>query len=336
MKPKHAMKRILLLGLAVLCSLSADAAKLKALIVDGQNNHVNWPKSTVMMKQYLEDTGLFEVSVERSRYVWKSEKEKAFLPLAGAGEVEAVKQPKADPDFSPEFSKYDVVICNFGYKAADWPKATQAAFEEYMKNGGGLVVVHAADNCFPKWKEFNRMIGLGGWGGRTEKDGPYVYYTNEGELKRDTSPGKGGTHGPRHEFPVTLRVTDHPITKGMPAVWMNTSDECYAMLRGPAENMTILATAKDQNKNPPTDRHEPALMVIDYGKGRVFHSILGHDDLSCESVGFIVTLTRGCEWAATGKVTQPIPADFPTAEKSSKRTFVLKQSTPPANNTPGE
>jgi hypothetical protein len=56
--------------------------ELKALIVDGQNNHAVWPKSTIMMRQYLEKTGLFEVDVARTRYIWKWEREKAFLPLA--------------------------------------------------------------------------------------------------------------------------------------------------------------------------------------------------------------------------------------------------------------
>ena len=122
-----------------------------------------------------------------------------------------------------------------------------------------------------------------------------------------------------------MRVTNHPITQGMPKIWRTTKDECYAKLRGPAENMIVLATGKDESDKPPTDRHEPILMVIEYGKGRIFHTTLGHDDYSIEGVGFIVSFTRGVEWAATGKVTQPIPADFPTAEKASFREFKLKK-----------
>lgn len=303
---------------------TAQEAPLKALIIDGQNNHKVWPKSTVMMKQYLEETELFEVDVYRSKFTWRADREKEFLPLAGVGATEDLEDPKADPDFAPDFANYDVVISNFGWGAADWPATTQESFETYMKEGGGFVSVHAADNSFPAWLEYNKMIGLGGWGGRSEKDGPYVYYTNEGELHRDTSSGGGGTHGAQHEFPITVRVADHPITKGMPTTWLTAKDECYAKLRGPAENMTILATAKDSSDEPPTDRHEPALMVVEYGKGRVFHTILGHDDYSCEGVGFIISFTRGAEWAATGKVTQPIPDDFPGAAKSTSRTFSLK------------
>ncbi len=311
--------------LAFTTSAFGEPAKLKALIIDGQNNHVVWPKSTIMMKQYLEETGLFEVAVERCQFTWNAQRETAFLPLANAGETENLEAPQPDPDFSPAFEHYDVVINNFGgAKIAAWPAATQAALEAYVKNGGGFVSVHAADNCFPEWKAYNQMIGLGGWGPRNEKNGPYVYYTDAGELVRDPSPGRSGSHGPQHMIPITIRNPEHPITRGMPATWLTTRDECYAKLRGPAENMTILATGKDASGKAPTDRHEPILMVIDYGKGRVFHTTLGHEDYSCEGVGFIVSFTRGAEWAATGAVTQPIPADFPTADNASSRAFVLK------------
>jgi len=306
----------------LLLSFSAEA-KLKVLIVDGQNNHEVWPKSTIMMKQYLEETGLFEVDICRTKFTWKGEREKAYLPLAGVGETQDLKEPKADPDFFPAFKKYDVVVSNFGWKAADWPEETQKALEKFMKKGGGFVSVHAADNSFPDWHEYNKMIGLGGWGDRNEKNGPYVYYTNEGVLVRDTTPGSAGAHGPQHLVPITVRVANHPITKGMPEFWMTTKDECYAKLRGPGENMTILATGKDMSGKAPTDRHEPILMVLDYGKGRIFHTTLGHDDYSCEGVGFIVSFIRGVEWAATGKVTTAIPDDFPTSENSTSRKFVL-------------
>lgn len=305
-------------------SLSAQS-QIKALIIDGQNNHDVWPKSTIMMKQYLEETGLFTVDIYRTQFTWKAKREEAFLPIAGVGETQDLNEPKTDPEFLPAFKKYDVVISNFGWRAADWPEKTQKALEKYMKSGGGFVSVHAADNCFPEWLEYNKMIGIGGWGDRTERHGPYVYYTNEGELVRDTSPGNAGSHGPQHIIPITVRVSDHPITRDMPVNWLTTMDECYAKLRGPAENMTILATGKDSSGKAPTDRHEPMLMVIDYGKGRIFHTTLGHDDYSIESVGFIISFLRGTEWAATGKVTISVPDDFPTATESSSRPFKLKE-----------
>jgi hypothetical protein len=315
-----------LMGLTAVGAASANAAeKLKVLIVDGQNNHVVWPKSTIMMKQYLDDSGLFEADIARTRSIWKWEREEAWLPLAGVGESEKLKEPMPDPAFDPDFSKYDLVVSNFGWKAAGWPEATKRKFEAYMKNGGGLVVVHAADNSWPEWKEFNRMIGLGGWGDRNQKDGPYVYYNNEGKQVRDESPGNCGHHGPPNEFEVTIRVKDHPITKGLPDFWIHSLDECYSKLRGPAENLTVLATACDSPELKAAGRHEPMLMTIDYDKGRVFHTTLGHDTEAFEGVGFIVTFLRGAEWAATGKVTQEIPKDFPTRESPKARKFELKK-----------
>ena len=315
----------LLVSTFLLAALPAAAAeKLKALIVDGQNNHAVWPKSTVMMKQYLENSGLFEVEVVRTRFISNYQREESWLPHAGAGESEGTPKPVPDPDFSPDFRKYDIVVSNFGFGAADWPEPTRRNLESYMKEGGGLVVVHAANNAWANWPEFNKMIGLGGWGGRNEKSGPYVYFDAEGKVVRDDGPGRCGTHGPQNEFVVTMRDKTHPITRGLPDFWMHSKDECYSRLRGPAENMTILASAADTPELQKEGRNEPILMVIQYGEGRVFHTTLGHDTEAFEGVGFIVTFLRGAEWAATGKVTQEIPADFPTAEKPSGRRFELR------------
>jgi len=286
-------RSFLISGLLLAAASAAAAEKLEALIVDGQNNHACWPKTTSMMKRSLEDTGLFTVDV---------------MTHAPKGE---------DPNFKPDFKNYAVVVSNFGHGAASWPAETRSAFEDYVMNGGGFVAVHAADNSFPEWAAYNKMIGLGGWGGRNEKSGPFVYYTDDGKIVRDPSPGPGGSHGPQAPFAVVVRDANHPITNGMPASWMHAKDELYDSLRGPAENMQVLATAY----SPKTRRHEPMIMTIHHGKGRVFHTPMGHETYSMECVGFINTLQRGAEWAATGTVTLPLAADFPRAEATSSRPF---------------
>jgi type 1 glutamine amidotransferase len=295
------MKKLLTatIGLVILASLLSDALraqvpaesneKLRALIIDGQNNH-EWKVTTPILKTILESSGRFTVDVATS-------------PPAGADMR----------GFEPKFADYDVIVSN--YNGDRWSDATEKAFESYVSGGGGFVSVHAANNAFPDWPEYNRMIGLGGWYGRTEKHGPYVYLDDAGKLVRDKSAGAGGHHGPQHEFQIRTRDAEHPIMRGLPPVWMHTKDELYDQLRGPAEDLHILATAYSAPQYEGTNRHEPMLMTLQYGNGRVFHTVLGHADYSMKCVGFATTLQRGTEWAATGKVTIPVPKDFPTADK---------------------
>ncbi|CAG4997553.1 hypothetical protein DYBT9275_01798 [Dyadobacter sp. CECT 9275] len=278
-------------------SFSATIPKkpYKVLIVDGQNNHRNMAEGTQMMKGYLEETGLFTVDVTTTP-----------------------KKGENMSSFQPDFSKYDVVLSNFN--GDSWPDKTNEAFEKFVKNGGGVVVVHAADNAFPNWVAYNKMIGIGGWEGRNEKSGPYLYYDDQKkEFVKDTRPGVGGSHGHQHEFIVKTRNKNHPIMKGLPIEWLHQKDELYDRLRGPAENVDVLATAYSPVEQNGSGRNEPILMALTYGKGRIFHTTLGHETYSQKCIGFITTLQRGAEWVATGKVTQAVPRNFPTATQGTSR-----------------
>jgi len=285
-----------LLGLA--SALAAQAASpIKVMLLDGEQGgpYHAWQETTPYLKKMLDQAGIFSVDV--------------------------VTAPPKDGDFSafrPDFGKYKVVVANYDVPDERWPEELKRAFEKYISGGGGLVSVHAADNAFPNWKAYNLMIGIGGWRGRNEKWGPYWYY-KDGKLVSDETPGNAGSHGARLAFKIVNRVTNHPVTKGLPVEWMHAPDELYARLRGPGQNMTVLSTAFSDESNKGTGRDEPILMALSYGKGRIFHTTLGHDIAAMNCVGFIATYQRGTEWAATGKVTQKVPADFPTADKISTR-----------------
>lgn len=354
MLPSYLWILSIAVGATMLCSCATQVQpselhhrELKALIIDGENNHGIWPMTTMMLRDYLLETDLFEVDIARKKFTWQgphsdgdptigTERRQQLLeefPLAGVVTT-SVEEPVMDETFHPAFEQYDLIISNLGWKSSEWPSATKRAFENYIDNGGGLMIIHAANNAWGDWEAYNRMIGVGGWGGRAETYGRYAYYNKGGEDVRDPSPGPCGSHGAQQEYLITMRERDHPIAKGLPETWLHTQDELYERLRGPAIDMTILGTAfSDKEKNAPpwdkssygSDRHEPMLSTIDYGKGRIVHNAMGHSDYSMECVGFITLVQRGAEWAATGKVTQPVPSDFPTATETNSRKWVYTQ-----------
>jgi len=282
-------------GMALMTGSTQAEEKLQVLIIDGQNNH-NWQQTTPLLTKILESTGRFTVRVATS-------------PAKG----------EDISTFQPDFTGVDVVVSN--YNGALWPEATRTRFVEYVKNGGGFVCVHAANNAFSEWPEYNLLIGLGGWGGRNENSGPYVRF-RDGQMVKDESAGRGGSHGSRHEFVVKTFDAEHSIMQGLPSEWLHTEDELYDRLRGPARNLGVLATAYSDPATNGSGEVEPMLMVLEHGKGRVFHTVLGHDITAMNCVGFQVTLQRGTEWAATGKVTlTKLPAKFPQPDKTVSRSF---------------
>ncbi len=301
---RHAAFFLLTASLLISGVCAQAASPIRVMLLDGEQG------------------GPYHAWQETSPYLLK------MLNEAGVFQVDRVTAPPRDGDwsnFKPDWSKYQAIVMNYDAPDGRWPTELMGSFEEYVRNGGGMVAVHAADNAFPGWKEYNLMIGVGGWRGRNASSGPHFYY-QDGKLTSDTAPGPAGSHGARLPFKMVNRVTDHPITAGLPTEWMHVADELYANMRGPGQNMTVLSTAYSELSNRGTSKDEPILMTVSYGKGRVFHTTMGHDIAALDCVGFIATFQRGTEWAATGKVTQKLPTDFPNASKSTTR----KEYDPPA------
>jgi type 1 glutamine amidotransferase len=297
----------------------ADAGKIRVVIIDGQNNHA-WQATTPILKKELESCGRFTVEVATSPARPKAPtkpkdekdekaQEKYKDDLAKFKDADA-SYKLAMAKFHPDLTKFDVVLSN--YNGDTWSPEFQKDLDEAVKAGKiGLVIVHAANNSFGGWKEYNQMIGMG-WRGTGGGDRLYLDESGK-EVRVKSGEGDGSGHRYTGEFTVTVRDGEHPITRGMPREWMHARDELYDNMRGPIQHIHLLATAYSKG----TKVHEPMIWTIDYGKGRVFHTPMGHDVNAMKCIGFIGTLQRGTEWAATGKVTLPLPEKFPTAEKSS-------------------
>ncbi len=273
--------------------------KIKVLIVDGINNH-DWQHTTPFLKQHLERTGRFVVDVSTT-------------PPANAS-------PQQWKAWNPDFSKYQVVLSN--YNGPKWPETVRTAFEQFIRGGGGLVNVHAANNAHTGWPEFEKMTGLL-W--RSPDHGFRLAYNKKQEAVR-MQPGKGpgAGHGPQHGYEVVILDPDNPITRGMPTRWRHPQDELYHGQRGPAQDMHVLAIAFSATDKGGTGMYEPMLWWIPYGKGKVVTTVLGHvsqgdskNMIAMRDVGFLTIVQRACEWVATNQVSLPVPANFPTADKTS-------------------
>ena len=162
------------------------------------------------------------------------------------------------------------------------------------QRGGGFVVVHAADNCFPEWPAYNEMIGLGGWGGRTEKDGPYVYVNDKGEVVRDDNTGQRRQSRAQWEFPSSFAT---PTIRSPKACRPNGCMRRTSFTTSCAGRRRICRFWRLRNLQV-TGRNEPMIFTIDYGKGRVFHTPMGHAEYSD---GMRWISSRHCNAAPNGR-----------------------------------
>jgi type 1 glutamine amidotransferase len=253
---------------------ATDPPKISVLMITGQNGH-NWRATTPALRQVLEDTGRFDVRVTEE--------------FRGAS--------------AETLAPYDVVISNYyerGRPELRWGDRADLALAEFVRAGKGLVIYHFAVAAFDGWTEYEKMAA-GMW-----------------------APSKGyGHHSARHDFVVDIKDPDHPITKGLKSSFPQANDELYANLRWqPVGSYHVLATAWDDHALYQASRtdakapqplsgagvHQPIAWTVNYGKGRVFTTVLGHDVPTIQTPAFSTMFPRGAEWAATGQVTLPVPA----------------------------
>ncbi|MCY3018838.1 MAG: ThuA domain-containing protein [Planctomycetota bacterium] len=234
-------------------------ATINTLLLSGQNNH-DWKRSTPRVKEILDASGKFAVTV--------------------------TENPPEVLDNAAALRQYQLLFSD--YNGPRWGAKAEANFVDAVRGGTGLVILHAADNAFVGWKEYEQMCAL-------------MWSTGTG-------------HGEFHEFTVDIVDKEHPITRGIASFkhWDELYHKLVHMQNTPYH---VLAEAYSDPKTKGTGNREPMLVTLQFGKGRVFHDILGHiwagdgtkhkgcSLIAFEDAAFKTTLIRGSEWAATGRVT---------------------------------
>jgi len=205
---------------------------------------------------------------------------KSILTNTGLFEVDI------DNSSSPDFSNYNVVVVNTD--KGNWDDKTKESFVTYVKNGGGVIVLNSSGSAFPGWTDYQSIVGL-------------------------SSDQSGKKSNIAYDYQVVNEKETHPITKGLNKVWLHNKDYMLYSTTSLGNGVEILSTAIADSIHGGSGNSLPVIFTVQFGEGRVLHSTLGNNaQKSMQCVGFITTLQRGAEWAATGAVTQEVSLDFPT------------------------
>ncbi len=275
------MIKKLSLSLLLLCSLMTLVAQApKALIITGQHNTHNWEVSHVILHELLEEGG-FDVDIALS--------------------------PKKGEDmsgFNPDFEPYNLVVMD--YNGDMWCEEMKRGFLDYVQKGeGGVYLYHAANTIFGDWEEYQKITALGAFGGRgAHTPGVYAKW-EDNQLVKYEAHGTVGHHGVRHDFTINCRNPKHPaVDPKLPKKAVMTYDELYDQTKGPGNIKDVLYTAYSETSTGGTGREEVLVFTVDYGKARIFHSMLGHagdsreDSPAMTCKTFRKTLLAGARWAA--------------------------------------
>ncbi len=231
--------------------------KIEALLITGENNH-DWRWTAPNLARVLEESGRFHVTI-----------------------TDKPAETLADPKTR---KRYQVFVLNYNGKR--WGDAAEKGFLDAVRGGVGISVIHAANNAFPGWVEYEKLVALC-W-------------------------RKGTGHGRFHPFPVKIVDRNHPLTRDMEDLRHHPDELYHRLVHMHDTDYRVLAYAPSSKKSGGTGENEPMIIVKQYGKGRIFHTPLGHvwtnvpgSRASYADPQFRHLVARGTEWAATGVVTLP-------------------------------
>ncbi|MDP6539575.1 MAG: DUF1080 domain-containing protein [Planctomycetota bacterium] len=254
-----------LLAAGLVASLLAPAPpaaveKIPVLVIGGANNHdCEW--TTPSLARMLTASGLFAVTVTEDPSTTLAEDE--------------------------DLTRFRAFVLD--YNGGRWGEVAEERFLAAVSGGVGVSVIHAANNSFPGWVEYEKLVGL---------------------MWR-----KGTGHGRFHPFDVRITDRDHPITRTLPDLRAHPDELYHKLVPMHSVANHVIGVAHSAKETGGTGADEPMIIVKEYGKGRVFHTPLGHvwrnneaSRASHRDDQFQNLVVRGTEWAATGRVTDGLEA----------------------------
>ena len=271
----------MLLGTSFVCvaaALSPQQPPIRTLLVTGANNH-DWRWTAPTIRAALAETGRFAVTI-----------------------TEQPQRDLVDVDRRHAAGELDLIVLD--YNGERWGEPAEQAFVRAVQNGCGVTVVHAANNAFPGWRAYERMVGL---------------------LWR-----QGTGHGRYHAFDVHVVDHGHPITRGMADLRLHPDELYHRLVPVAGADYRVLLSAYSDPETGGSGRYEPMGTAGRFGDGRVFHTPLGHvwqnnlpSHATWHDPQLRLLVARGSEWAATGAVTlPPVPLNR-LSEEEQRQGFTL-------------
>ena len=255
-------------------AVAAPSPPYTAVVLTGQNNH-DWRFTSGELAAALRDSGCFTVTV-------------VDRPATYLAALNATERPQ---------------LFVLDYNGDRWGEAAEQAFTAAVEAGTGVTVVHAANNAFAGWRDYERLVGL---------------------LWRD-----GAGHGRYHPFDVHVVDPHHAITRGMQDLRRHPDELYHGLTHADGSEHRVLLSAFSDPQHGGTGRFEPMALVGRFGEGRVFHTTLGHtwqgvpqSRATWADPQLRWLVARGSEWAASGAVTlSPVPPNV-LADAERQQGFV--------------
>ena len=181
---------------------------------------------------------------------------------------------------SNEMARYDVLIFNtLRFEETALDKSQQDGLEQFINSGKGFLCIHISGCVVSAWPEYQKITG-GGW------------------------IMESSFHPLQESFLVNINNSDHPGVAGISDFY--TNDELYMGIDFRSGNDVFMEATSVSGTYPWRGEEMempagtfPLGWTREYGNGKVFVTLLGHNGLSFRTPEFQRLILNGINWITT-------------------------------------